>query len=71
MLAYGWRIAFMTGVVPVFLALYIRKNLDESPEFEKTKATGKIERSPFLNLFKPPQLWDFLQVFVFFRLMFV
>lgn len=65
MWAYGWRIAFMTGVVPVFLALYIRKHLDESPEFEKTKATGKIERSPFLNLFKRPQLWDFLQVFFF------
>ena len=41
------------------------KELDESPEFEKTKATGKIERSPFLSLFKPPQLWDFLQVFLF------
>jgi len=55
----------MTGVVPVFLALFIRKNLDESPEFEKTNATGKIEKSPFLNLFKPPQLWDSLQVFFF------
>ena len=53
MAASGWRIAFMTGVVTVFLALYIRKSLGESPEFEKTKATGKIEKSPFLNLFKP------------------
>ena len=65
MAAYGWRIAFMTGVIPVFLALYIRKNLHESPEFEKAKAEGKIEKSPFLSLFKPPQLWDFLQVFFF------
>ena len=65
MAAYGWRIAFMTGVIPVFLALYIRNNLHESPEFEKTKAEGKIEKSPFLSLFKPPQLWDFLQVFFF------
>ena len=62
---YGWRIAFMTGVVPVFLALWIRGNLQESPEFEKTKAAGKIEKAPFLTLFMPPQLWDFLQVFVF------
>ena len=50
MIAYGWRIVFMTGVIPVFLALYIRKNLHESPEFEKTKALGKIEKSPFLSL---------------------
>jgi len=65
MLAYGWRIAFMTGVVPVFLALWIRSTLHESPEFEKAKASGKVEKAPFLSLFKPPQLWAFLQVFVF------
>jgi MFS family permease len=65
MLAYGWRIVFMTGVIPVFLALYIRRSLHESPEFVKTKALGKIEKSPFLSLFKRPQLFDFLQVFFF------
>ena len=46
MAVYGWRIAFMTGVIPVFLALYIRNNLQESPEFEKAKASGKIDKSP-------------------------
>jgi MHS family proline/betaine transporter-like MFS transporter len=65
MVAYGWRIVFVSGVIPVFVALYIRKNLHESPEFEKTKALGKIEKAPFLSLFRPPQLWDFLQVFFF------
>ena len=65
MLQYGWRIAFMTGVVPVFVALWIRSSLHESPEFEKAKAKGSIEKAPFFSLFKPPQLWQFLQVFVF------
>lgn len=65
MAQYGWRIAFMTGVLPVFLALYIRRNLHESPEFEKAKARGTIERAPFLSLFKRPALWTFLQVFFF------
>jgi MFS family permease len=65
MFAYGWRIVFMTGVVPVFVALYIRSHLMESPEFEKAKALGKIEKSPFLSLFRPPQLFEFLQVFFF------
>ncbi|MBZ5570162.1 MAG: MFS transporter [Acidobacteriia bacterium] len=65
MLQYGWRIAFATGVVPVFLALYLRRNLHESPEFQKAKRNGSIEKAPFLNLFKPPALWTFLQVFVF------
>ncbi len=65
MLRYGWRIAFLTGVMPVFLAIYIRKSLPESPEFKKIKALGKIEKAPFLSMFKPPALWDFLQVFAF------
>lgn len=65
MLRYGWRIAFMSGVIPVFLALWIRSSLHESPEFEKAKASGKVEKAPFLTLFKPPQLWAFLQVFFF------
>ncbi len=55
---YDWR-------CPRFLAFWIRGNLQESPEFEKTKAAGKIIKAPFLSLFMPPQLWDFLQVFVF------
>lgn len=64
-LDYGWRIIMATGIMPVFLALYIRKNLHESPVFEKAKATGHIEEAPFLSLFKPPTLWAFLQVFFF------
>jgi MFS family permease len=65
MLRWGWRIAFMSGVIPVFLALWIRSTLHESPEFEKAKASGNIEKAPFLTLFRPPQLWAFLQVFFF------
>ncbi|HWU40023.1 MAG TPA: MFS transporter, partial [Candidatus Acidoferrum sp.] len=65
MAQYGWRIAFVTGIAPVFLALYIRRALHESPEFERTKKEGAIENAPFFSLFKPPALWSFLQVFVF------
>jgi MFS family permease len=65
MASYGWRIAFVTGLLPVLLALYIRRMLPESPEFEKAKKKGEVERAPFFSLFKPPALWDFLQVFAF------
>ena len=65
MSTYGWRIAFMTGLLPVLLALYIRRMLPESPEFEQAKKRGDVEKAPFFSLFKPPALWDFLQVFAF------
>ena len=65
MLTYGWRIVFLTGIMPAFLAVFLRKNLTETPEFEKAKEAGTIENAPFLSLFKPPALWSFLQVFFF------
>lgn len=65
MFTYGWRLMFLTGVAPVFLALYIRRSLHESPEFEMAKKTGTIEKAPFFSMFKPPAVWDFLQVFFF------
>jgi len=65
MAAYGWRICFITGVLPVLLALYIRRILPESPEFKKAKERGEMDKAPFFSLFKPPALWDFLQVFAF------
>ena len=55
---------FLTGIAPVFLALYLRRNLVESPIFTEAKETGKCEKMPFLSLFKPPQVWSFLQVFL-------
>jgi MFS family permease len=64
MLQYGWRIMFLTGMVPVVFAIYIRSMLKESPEFERTKAKGDLDKAPFFSLFKPPALWTFLQVFV-------
>src|SRR6202166_2521978 len=60
MLAYGWRNFFMKGGIPVFFGVYLCNNLQESPEFEKTKASGKMDKSPFLSLFEPPQVWNFL-----------
>lgn len=63
--SYGWRIAFMTGVIPVFLALFIRSTLHESPEFERAKKEEAIQKAPFFSLFHRPQVFDFLQVFVF------
>ncbi len=62
---YGWRIMFLTGIMPVGLALYIRRRLVESTIFTEAKKKGHIEKAPFFTLFKRPQVWVFLQVFTF------
>lgn len=65
MLDWGWRVMFFSGIAPVALALYLRRTIVESPIFAEAKASGKCEKQPFFSLFKPPQVWSFLQVFCF------
>ena len=56
MAQFGWRIAFITGVMPVLLAMYIRTRLHESPSFEKHTAQGPMATTPVLSLLNPPHL---------------
>jgi len=62
---WGWRLMFFTGIAPVFLALYLRKTLVESPLFAEAKTKGACEKQPFFSLFKPPQVWSSMQIFAF------
>ncbi|MFZ6644696.1 MFS transporter [Undibacterium sp. TJN25] len=42
---WGWRVAFGFGLLVGPVGLYIRNQIDETPEFQKTK-TRKLENSP-------------------------
>lgn len=43
--AYGWRIAFLLGGLGGIMSYWMRRNLDESPEFREMH--GAVERRPF------------------------
>ena len=45
---WRWRVPFLASAVLVIAALIVRSRLTESPEFLDTKATGTIEKNPFL-----------------------
>jgi SHS family lactate transporter-like MFS transporter len=38
----GWRGMFMVGVIPALLVLYIRRNVPESPSFDRSAANGTL-----------------------------
>lgn len=38
MLDWGWRLPFILGMVLLFVGVYIRRNVDETPSFEATRA---------------------------------
>jgi metabolite-proton symporter len=50
--AWGWRIAFMLSAVLVFVGLYIRLTIQETPAFAKIKKDSAEARIPFLDLVK-------------------
>lgn len=46
---WRWRVPFLLSAALVVAALIVRSRLTESPEFLDTKATGKVERNPFVS----------------------
>jgi MFS family permease len=48
---YGWRIPFLISILMVLVSLLIRKNMEESPMFEKAKAEGNISKNPLKESF--------------------
>jgi len=49
MAAWGWRVPFVFGLLIGPVAYYIRRNVGESPEFEKIQATATPIRDTFAD----------------------
>ena len=43
---WAWRLPFLASAVLIVVGLVVRMRLEESPEFEHTKATGAIVKNP-------------------------
>ncbi len=48
-LAWGWRVPFILSAGLVFLGLWIRHGLDETPDFKQAKASGNVSKMPVLE----------------------
>ncbi|MBD7908096.1 MFS transporter [Sporosarcina gallistercoris] len=42
--AFGWRALFFVGIIPVIFAFFVRRNLDESPEWLESQRTKKAQK---------------------------
>jgi metabolite-proton symporter len=51
-LDWGWRIPFLASIVLVFLGLYIRIDVLETPVFAKLKAKGTVVRAPVVEVLR-------------------
>jgi len=51
-LDWGWRIPFLASIVLVFVGLYIRIGILETPVFARLKAQGTVSSAPVLDVLK-------------------
>ena len=51
-LSIGWRIPFILSAFLVLFGLWIRKDLDETPEFRASMESGKIPKVPIVDTWK-------------------
>ena len=47
---FGWRILFFTGIIPGFVALFVRISMDESPLWIKKRKEDGLEKTPLRSL---------------------
>lgn len=50
--SWGWRIPFLASILMVAVGLYIRRRVDETPEFELVKENGTRVRTPLIDALK-------------------
>jgi MFS family permease len=73
--SFGWRIPFLSSAVLVFLGLYVRLTITETPVFEEARKRGNQVKMPMISVFrnytKPLVAGTFLSLatFVIFYLM--
>lgn len=51
-MTWGWRVPFILSALLVIFGLWIRKGIDETPDFKKVKESGDIPKLPIVDTLK-------------------
>lgn len=52
--AWGWRVPFLLSIILLFISLWMRLKLSESPVFKAMKESGQTAANPFTESFRYP-----------------
>lgn len=52
MVAWGWRIPFLAGVLILIFGIWLRNNMVESPAYEQLKEHGELDQNPLGTVLK-------------------
>jgi len=53
---FGWRAVFFIGILPAFVALWMRRGIEESPEWVRSSSVHRDWRKPVRAIFSPDYL---------------
>ncbi|OOR62051.1 MFS transporter, partial [Bacillus mycoides] len=48
-LSWGWRLPFLLSAVLIFIGLWIRKGIDETPAFKEAQKSGDVHKVPLFH----------------------
>ncbi|MEY9776276.1 MFS transporter [Arthrobacter sp. MW3 TE3886] len=51
-MAWGWRLPFIASIILVAVALWLRWNVEETPEFQELEASDGTKKAPVIELFR-------------------
>lgn len=51
-MSWGWRVPFILSAALVFVGLWIRNGIDETPAFQAAKESGNIAKVPIVDTFR-------------------
>ncbi|MEU8404099.1 MFS transporter [Nonomuraea sp. NPDC048892] len=51
-LAWGWRVPFLVSIIVVGVGIYIRLQLEETPEFKQVERRDDVARVPLVSVFR-------------------
>lgn len=51
LLAWGWRIPFLVGIITAIIGFYVRLKVSDTPVFEDLKNRAKLVSTPIKNIF--------------------
>ncbi len=51
-LQWGWRIPFVSSALLVFIGMYMRLKVEESPEFARLESENEVRRTPLLEVMR-------------------
>jgi MFS family permease len=63
--SWGWRIPFWASILMVLVSYIIRRNMSESPLFQKVKEEGKVSKNPLKESFGKKENFKYVLLALF------